>query len=32
MKRMFGDKLSALSQPMRQREALLKALVYSIHR
>jgi hypothetical protein len=32
MKRMFGDKLTALSQPMRQREALLKALVYSIHR
>jgi hypothetical protein len=32
MKRMFSDKLTALSQPMRQREALLKALVYSIHR
>jgi hypothetical protein len=32
LKRMFGDKLTALSQPMRQREALLKALVYSVHR
>jgi hypothetical protein len=32
MKRMFGDKLTALTQSMRQREALLKALVYSIHR
>lgn len=32
MKRMFGDKLTSLTQPMRQREALLKALVYSIHR
>lgn len=32
MKRMFGDRLSSLTQPMRQREALLKALVYSLHR
>jgi hypothetical protein len=32
MKRMFGDKLTSLTQPMRQREALLKALVYSLHR
>jgi hypothetical protein len=32
LKRMFGEKLTALSQPMRQREALLKALVYSLHR
>jgi hypothetical protein len=32
MKRMFGEKLSSLSQPMREREALLKALTYSLHR
>lgn len=32
MKRMFGDKLASLTQPMRQREALLKALAYSLHR
>lgn len=32
MKRMFGEKLSSLSQPMRQREALLKVLAYSLHR
>jgi transposase len=32
MKRMFGEKLAALSQPMREREALLKALAYSLHR
>lgn len=32
LKRMFGEKLTALSQPMRQREALLKALAYSVHR
>lgn len=32
MKRMFGDKLTSLTQPMRQRETLLKALVYSLHR
>ena len=32
LKRMFGDKLTTLSQPMREREALLKALAYSIHR
>lgn len=32
MKRMFGEKLTALTQPMREREALLKALAYSLHR
>lgn len=32
MKRMFGDRLTSLTQPMRQRETLLKALVYSLHR
>lgn len=32
LKRICGDKLLALSQPMREREALLKGLAYSIHR